>query len=440
MTEENKVTAKLNITAQEQTAITATFEQHMLECPDTGAEYWSARTLMVLLGYASWRKFYIAIQRAMETCQGTGGIASDQFVPRDKLVEHGSGAKREIKDFHLSRFACYLIAMNGNTRKPVIRLAQRFFALKTWEMQKIDAARTDQDRDMIRSLIMVSEVELAGVIEALGGNSHEQAVIRSQGDLALFKRNTADMKALWLVKSGLALADVMVVELLNAKLHINNLTVANSSKCTTINDLRRLHIANSDRKRAELIARNLTPEQMEPMLPVGSVTGDLGIKVNTAMGVVGAYASFLTDDNISGYSGIQYTDGAYIGIINDSIKTPPMPNKQLALAALADLSVKADTFYRGSLLTPYHTYVIPAISVDQVIEVGSELEYLVAGYFTRILNGLDTVYVGGLLVAQGIDIVRIKTQFQLETKEINHTGYYVVDNCFKYGIFISAYK
>lgn len=106
-----------------------------------GAEYWSARDLQPLLGYTQWRRFEQAITRAMESCTQSGNVAEDHFAGADKMIELGKGGQRDVPDYQLSRFACYLIAQNGDPRKPEIALAQKYFAIQTRRKEVSEKAK-----------------------------------------------------------------------------------------------------------------------------------------------------------------------------------------------------------------------------------------------------------------------------------------------------------
>src|SRR5256885_2212036 len=96
-----------------------------------GVDYWSARQLAPLLGYARWENFEIAIKRAKTACEQVGQVAKDHFPDTTKMIQAGKGAQREVSDYSLSRFACYLIAQNGDPRKKEIAAAQAYFAIAT---------------------------------------------------------------------------------------------------------------------------------------------------------------------------------------------------------------------------------------------------------------------------------------------------------------------
>jgi DNA-damage-inducible protein D len=107
---------------------------------EDGGEYWSARELMVVLGYAKWQNFAVAITRAKEACQNSSIAVSDHFTETSKMVQLGSGATREVEDYNLSRYACYLIVQNGDPEKPVIAAGQTYFAIRTREAELTEEA------------------------------------------------------------------------------------------------------------------------------------------------------------------------------------------------------------------------------------------------------------------------------------------------------------
>lgn len=115
-----------------------------------GAEYWSAREIQPLLGYTQWRRFEDAIKRAKTSCKQSGNIPENHFVGVGKMVEIGAGSSREILDYHLSRFACYLIAQNGDPRKPEIANAQQYFAIQARRQEISDAITADKERLELR--------------------------------------------------------------------------------------------------------------------------------------------------------------------------------------------------------------------------------------------------------------------------------------------------
>ena len=134
-----------------------------------GIEYWSARDLQNLLGYSQWRRFENAIERAVESCKQSGNNPNDHFAGAGKMVEIGSKTGRDVEDWHLSRFACYLIAQNGDPRKPEIAHAQKYFAIQTRRQELSDAMAADHER-------LESRKQASEEFKALSGAAREAGV------------------------------------------------------------------------------------------------------------------------------------------------------------------------------------------------------------------------------------------------------------------------
>ena len=162
-----------------QSAATA-FEQ-IKRVNQHGAEYWSARDLQVLLGYSQWRRFEDAITRAVTSCTQSGNDPAHHFAGAGKMVSLGSGSEREVPDFHLSRFACYLIAQNGDPRKPEIAFAQKYFAIQTRRQELTDAHRRDQERLELRQQTKEEFKALSGAAQAAGVQSQMFGVFHDAG-------------------------------------------------------------------------------------------------------------------------------------------------------------------------------------------------------------------------------------------------------------------
>src|SRR5690349_17543940 len=146
-----------------------------------GAEYWSARELQPLLGYTQWRRFEDAIKRAMISCGQSGNNPEYHFAGAGKMVELGSGSVRTVEDYHLSRFACYLIAQNGDPRKPEIAAAQKYFAIQTRRQEISDEAARDQERLQLRQQTKAEFRALSGAAHNAGVQSRMFGVFHDAG-------------------------------------------------------------------------------------------------------------------------------------------------------------------------------------------------------------------------------------------------------------------
>lgn len=125
--------------------VTAGFES-LRQTNEHNAEYWGARDLQPLLGYTQWRRFEQAIERAMASCEASGNRPENHFAGAGEMVGLGSGSQRAVDDYHLSRFACYLIAKNGDPRKPEIAHAQQYFAVQTRRQELSGQVAADVER------------------------------------------------------------------------------------------------------------------------------------------------------------------------------------------------------------------------------------------------------------------------------------------------------
>lgn len=146
---------------------------------DEGNEFWYARDLQRLLEYTEYRKFLPVINKAKKACETSGHVLSDHFADMGGMVEIGSGATRRVDDIKLTRYACYLIAMNGDSRKEVIALAQTYFAVKTREQEQLELQKEDSLRLQIRQDIKEHNISLA--------EAANQAGIKEPKDYAIFQ-------------------------------------------------------------------------------------------------------------------------------------------------------------------------------------------------------------------------------------------------------------
>jgi DNA-damage-inducible protein D len=151
-----------------------------------GAEYWSARDLQPLLGYSQWRRFEDAIRRAMTSCEQSGNKTGHHFAGAGKMIGTGKGALREVEDYHLSRFACYLIAQNGDPRKPEIAQAQKYFAIQTRRQELSDEFAADMERLELRKQTAEEFKALSGAARQAGVDNRMFGVFHDAGYKGLY--------------------------------------------------------------------------------------------------------------------------------------------------------------------------------------------------------------------------------------------------------------
>lgn len=164
---------------------TRTFEE-LRQTNEYGAEYWSARDLQTMLGYSQWRRFEDAVKRAMTSCETSGNNPEHHFAGAGKMVGLGSGSQREVEDYHLSRFACYLIAQNGDPRKPEIANAQKYFAIQARRQELGDQAAADIERLELRKQTSEEFKALSGAAQDAGVQSKMFGVFHDAGYKGLY--------------------------------------------------------------------------------------------------------------------------------------------------------------------------------------------------------------------------------------------------------------
>lgn len=244
--------------------LTATFEDSSHKTED-GVEFWLARDLQHLLGYGKWDNFKNVISKAKTACEVSGQKIADHFADVGKKVSLGSGAEKEIDDLMLTRYACYLIAQNGDSRKQEIAFAQTYFAVQTRKAEIIEQKILEYERVQARHKLAETEKELSKVIFEQTGGNENFALIRSKGDQALFSKSTRQMKDKWKIKNK-PLADFMPTILLKAKDFATEITIFNAKdkEMTTENQISKEHITNNKSVRDTLISRGITPENLPP--------------------------------------------------------------------------------------------------------------------------------------------------------------------------------
>ncbi len=245
--------------------LTSDFESYA-NYTQNGVEFWFARDLQHLLEYSEWRNFNKVILKAKTACETSGHAISDHFVDVNKMVKIGSETDREIQDFMLTRFACYLIAQNGDPQKEQIAFAQNYFAVQTRKYEIIEQRINDWERLQARHKLTLSEKDLSELIFERTGNEKDFGIIRSKGDQALFGFTTGEMKQKLGIKPSRPLADFLPTITIKAKDFATEITIFNV-KDKDIHQSDKItweHIVNNKSVRKLLLERGIKPEELIP--------------------------------------------------------------------------------------------------------------------------------------------------------------------------------
>lgn len=237
-------------------------------------ECWSAREVQEILGYTKWDNFIKVIEKAKRACENAGEDLQNHFADIGKMVLLGSGSKREISDIALTRYACYLIAQNGESSKSEVAFAQTYFAVQTRKQEVIEKRLLDVARVTAREKLSKTEKNLSGIIYERGVDEKSFSIIRSKGDQALFGGfTTNDMKKRMGVSQSRPLADFLPTLTIKAKDFATELTSHNVVEKDLNGDsqITTEHIENNLAVRKMLGERGIKPENLPALEDVKKV-------------------------------------------------------------------------------------------------------------------------------------------------------------------------
>jgi DNA-damage-inducible protein D len=231
-----------------------------------GVECWSARELQALLGYNKWENFEKVIQKAKDACRHAGEEIGDHFPDVRKMIVLGKGAEKEIDDILLTRYASYLIAQNGDSRKEEIAFAQNYFAVQTRRAELVEQRILEFERVKAREKLSQTEKQLSGILYERGVDNQGFANIRSKGDQALFRLNTQMLKRKMGVPENRPVADFLPTISIKAKDLAAEMTGLNvqSKDLRGQTKIEKEHIDNNLAVRNMLTQRGIVPEDLPP--------------------------------------------------------------------------------------------------------------------------------------------------------------------------------
>lgn len=235
-----------------------------IACEYDGVECWSARELCGLLGYAKWQTFENVLAKAQDACENAGVQSSDHFTGVSKTIPMPKGASKQIDDFMLTRYACYLVAQNGDPRKPEISFAQNYFAVQTRIAEMVERRVLEFERVKARHKLAETEKQLSGVLYERGVDDKGFAIIRSKGDQALFNMNTAMLKRRIGAPDNRPVADFLPTISIKAKDFAAEMTSVNVQQkdLQGMSSIEKEHVENNEAVRNMLLSRGIVPEQL----------------------------------------------------------------------------------------------------------------------------------------------------------------------------------
>ena len=231
-----------------------------------GVECWSARELQKLLGYAKWENFEKVVNKAKDACAHAGEQIEDHFPDVRKTIPMPKGAEKEIDDILLTRYACYLVAQNGDSRKEEIAFAQNYFAVQTRRAELVEQRILEFERVKAREKLSQTEKQLSGILYERGVDSMGFAIIRSKGDQALFRLNTQMLKRKMGVPDSRPIADFLPTISIKAKDLAAEMTGLNvqSKDLKGQTKIENEHVENNLAVRNMLTQRGIVPENLPP--------------------------------------------------------------------------------------------------------------------------------------------------------------------------------